>query len=161
MGTRSASSLKMIAQPDQSLCRSLEYSMSVNLLTKHHLEFLILKGGCTGSSESTLFKMPHCWKSHVAAQIILQQCLLSFQSTCPYFIGGQLENAIWSLWLTEIIMANILLWVENPKKYYSYCDFLLAFITKLLDTNFLAKQHQNKSVYYNFTLIRQLAPSGV
>ena len=21
-----------------------------------------LKGGCTGSSESTLFKMPHCWK---------------------------------------------------------------------------------------------------
>ena len=28
-----------------------------------------LKGGCTGLSESTLVKMPHCWKSHVAAQI--------------------------------------------------------------------------------------------
>ena len=28
-----------------------------------------LKGGCTGSSESTLVKMPHCWKSHVTAQI--------------------------------------------------------------------------------------------
>ena len=43
--------------------------MSVKLLTEHHLEFLSLKGGCTGSSESTLVKMPHCWKSHVAAQI--------------------------------------------------------------------------------------------
>ena len=41
--------------------------MTVKLLTEHHLEFLSLKGG-TGSSESTLVKMPHCWKSHVAAQ---------------------------------------------------------------------------------------------
>ena len=56
------------AQSDQSLCLWLEYSMSVNLLSEHHLEFLSLKGGCTGSSESTLVKMPHCWKSHVTAQ---------------------------------------------------------------------------------------------
>ena len=49
------------------------YFMRVKLLTEHHLEFLILKGGCTGSSESTLVKIPHCWKSHVAAQIILFQ----------------------------------------------------------------------------------------
>ena len=28
--------------------------MSIKLLTEHHLEFLSLKGGCTGSSESTL-----------------------------------------------------------------------------------------------------------
>ena len=41
--------------------------MSVKLLTKLHLEFLSLKGGCTGSSESTLVKKPHCWKSHVMA----------------------------------------------------------------------------------------------
>ena len=41
--------------------------MSVKLLTEHHLEFLLLKGGCRGSSESTLVKMPHCWKSHVTA----------------------------------------------------------------------------------------------
>ena len=38
--------------------------MSVKLLTEHSLEFLSLKGGCRGSSESTLVKMPHCWKSH-------------------------------------------------------------------------------------------------
>ena len=43
--------------------------MIVNLLTEHHLEFLSLKGGCTGSSESTLVKMPHCWKSHATAHL--------------------------------------------------------------------------------------------
>ena len=44
--------------------------MIVKLLTKHHLEFLSLKGGCRGSSESTHVKMPHGWKSHALAQII-------------------------------------------------------------------------------------------
>ena len=38
--------------------------MTVQLLTEYHLEFLSLKEGCTGTSESTLVKMPHCWKSH-------------------------------------------------------------------------------------------------
>ena len=42
--------------------------MTVKLLTEHHLEFVSLKGGCTGSSESTLVKMPHCLKPNVAAQ---------------------------------------------------------------------------------------------
>ena len=41
------------------------------LLTEHHLEFLSLKGDCTGSSESTLAKMPHCLKSHVVAQMCM------------------------------------------------------------------------------------------
>ena len=44
------------AQPDQSLCLSLEYSMSVKLLTEHRLRFLSLIGECTGSSESTRSK---------------------------------------------------------------------------------------------------------
>ena len=57
------------AQSHQSLCQSLEYSMSNKLLTKHHFEFISLKGGCTGSSDSTLVKMPQCWKSHVAAHV--------------------------------------------------------------------------------------------
>ena len=43
--------------------------MAVKLLTVHHLEFQSLKGGCIGSSESTLVQMPHCWKSHAVAQI--------------------------------------------------------------------------------------------
>ena len=41
--------------------------MIVKLLTEHHLEFLSLKGGCRGSPESTLVKMPHCWKSNALA----------------------------------------------------------------------------------------------
>ena len=41
--------------------------MSVKLLTEHRLKFVSLKGGCTGSSESTLVIMPHC----VAAQFMI------------------------------------------------------------------------------------------
>ena len=43
--------------------------MIVKLLTEHHLEFLSLKGGCKGSSESIHVKIPHCWKSHALAHI--------------------------------------------------------------------------------------------
>ena len=45
--------------------------MIVKLLTEHHLERPSLKGGCTGSSESTHVKMLHCWKSHALAQFII------------------------------------------------------------------------------------------
>ena len=45
------------------------YSMTVKLLTEHHLEFLNLKGGCTGSSESTLVKMSRCSISNVSQLI--------------------------------------------------------------------------------------------
>ena len=48
--------------------------MIVKLLTEHHLEFLSLTEGCTGSSESTLVKMSNCWKSHAAAHIQVQTC---------------------------------------------------------------------------------------
>ena len=44
--------------------------MIVKLLTERHLEFLSLKGGCTGSSESTLVKMSNCWKSRALAHIM-------------------------------------------------------------------------------------------
>ena len=44
--------------------------MIAKVQTEHHLVFLSLKGGCTGSSESTLVKMLHCWKSHALAQIV-------------------------------------------------------------------------------------------
>ena len=54
---------------DYNLCLSFEYSMIVKLLPEHYLEFLSLKEGCTCSSESTHVKMPHCWKSHVMAQL--------------------------------------------------------------------------------------------
>ena len=44
--------------------------MIVKLLTEHHLEFLSSKGGCRGSSESTLVRMSNCWKSRALAQIL-------------------------------------------------------------------------------------------
>ena len=47
--------------------------MTVKLQTEHYLEFLSLTGGCTGSSEYTLVKIPHCWKSHVAAHFFCFQ----------------------------------------------------------------------------------------
>ena len=61
--------------------------MTVKLLTEHNLEFLSLKGGCTGLSESTLVKMPHCLKSHVMAQLLsflLQDLLRTMPSNVCY-----------------------------------------------------------------------------
>ena len=43
--------------------------MIVKLLTEHHLEFLRLKAGYRGSSESTHVKMLYFWKSHALAQL--------------------------------------------------------------------------------------------
>ena len=62
------------AQSDQSLCWPFKYLMTVKLQTEHHLEFLSFKDGSTGSSESTLVKMPHCWKSHVAGSFKPSPC---------------------------------------------------------------------------------------
>ena len=65
--------------------------MTVKLLTEHHLECLSLKGDCTGSSESTLVKMPHCWKLHVMAHILyLRHCVPVAQSD-PVKLKGQIH----------------------------------------------------------------------
>ena len=51
-------------KPQISLIRAFASGLStfmiVKLLTEHHLECLSLKGGCRGSFESMLVKMPHC-----------------------------------------------------------------------------------------------------
>ena len=59
----------------------LNIFMSLKLLTEHHLEFLSLKEGCTCLSESTLDKMPHCWKSHVMAHLT-QRYIIKFYLGC-------------------------------------------------------------------------------
>ena len=88
--------------------------MSVKLLSEHHLKLLSLKGGCTGSSESALVKIPHCWKSHVTAHFAaaeqfendiivdaptcdFQQCgiLTSVDSDMPVQPPFKLRNAKW------------------------------------------------------------------
>ena len=57
--------------------------MRVKLQTEHQLDFLSLKGGCTGSSESTLVKMPHCWKSHVATHLLCVFILKRLNQALP------------------------------------------------------------------------------
>ena len=49
------------------------------LLTEHHLEFL------TGLPESTLVKIPHCWKSHVMAQSLLLSLIHMLQENVTMF----------------------------------------------------------------------------
>ena len=58
--------------------------MIVKLLTEHHLEFLRLKGGYRGSSESTYVKMPHCWKSHALAHLPLPSAVVVQGYLCLY-----------------------------------------------------------------------------
>ena len=68
--------------------------MSVQLLTEHHLALLSLKEGCTGWSESTLVKMPHCWESHVVAHFdYLNLWAMEAQEQC----GKVTETKIFSV----------------------------------------------------------------
>ena len=91
------------AQSDQSLCLSLAYYISGKLLTEHHLEFLSLKGGCTDSSESTLVKMPHCWRSHVMTRErsgSVVECLTRDPGAAGSSLTG--VTALWSLSKTHL-----------------------------------------------------------
>ena len=68
--------------------------MSVKLPTEDHLEFLSLNG----SSESTLVKMPHCWKSHVTAHIHIQ-CIFKeeeIHETCGAAFKKRKQRKEWT-----------------------------------------------------------------
>ena len=96
---------------DQSLCYSIEYSMIVKLLAEQHLEFLSLKGGCRGSSESSFVKMPHCigsiiillnyggsnWDEHHFSNNVLRQ-----MTVCTIYISVSFHfkhNITWNFLL--------------------------------------------------------------
>ena len=71
--------------------------MIVKLLTEHYLEFLSLTGGCRGSSEYTLVKISHCWKSHAAAQFFLTIILYTVKDLCyftPHFVAAKLPMVL-------------------------------------------------------------------
>ena len=59
------------AQSDRSVCWSFAYFRIIKLLTGRRLEFLSLKVCFNGSSGSVLVRVPHCWRSRVAAHIDL------------------------------------------------------------------------------------------
>ena len=95
--------------------------MTVKLLTEHILEFLSSKRGCTGSHESTFVKMPHCWKSHVAAQLKYHR-ILSY--SLLFFTKGHSIEAGWFLLqyatkknLTDLKRTAIEKFIQNPFKY--------------------------------------------
>ena len=69
--------------------------MTVKLLTKQNLEYLSLIGGYTGSSESTLVKMPHCWKSHVTAHIVHSVPLYEHDCVVIPLKAGIMGNISW------------------------------------------------------------------
>ena len=86
--------------------------MSVKLLTEHHLELLSLKGGCKGSAESTLVKMPHCWKSCVVAlcifSIVNYLFLVRFeplrlQRSATFHVLGDKEGLVHTMYLCCVI----------------------------------------------------------
>ena len=64
------------AQSDQSLCMSLEYYMTVKLLTEHHLEFLSLKGVYT-CQNPTLFEITCRGSIPVKIRMLMQKSMLS------------------------------------------------------------------------------------
>ena len=79
--------------------------MTVRLLAEHHLDFLSLKGGCTGSSESTLVKMPHCWKSHVTAH--LYSCTRVVVCVLCLFLAVPGLNVIGSLHVEMLVLIRV------------------------------------------------------
>ena len=90
--------------------------MTVKLLSEHHLEFLSLKGGGRGSSESTLVKMSNCWKSHAAAHILCKvsnEPLHSMMCKIPQFSNHfPMENSIFKHISMKVFRKGA---VENEK----------------------------------------------
>ena len=74
--------------------------MIVKLLTEHHLEFLSLKGGCRGLSESTLVKMLHCWKYHAGAHLSLRSLF------CLFWSGRSTQVLLYSVFLSVIAFTT-------------------------------------------------------
>ena len=70
--------------------------MIVKLLTEHHLEFLSLKGGCTGSSKSTLVKMSNCLRSHALAYIIHDVFIIRFRLLFDVFLSCWNAESLWN-----------------------------------------------------------------
>ena len=95
-----------MSQYSRFLTMSLECSMIVKLLTEHHLEFLSLKGGCIGLSESTRVDIPHCWKSHATAHILRASWKISYY-ICHYLYTLNVKPSLNKAYLhTYIKYAN-------------------------------------------------------
>ena len=97
--------------------------MSVKLLTEHRLEFVSLKGGCTGSSESTLVRMPH----YVAAQFMIYWLRADAYDTLGTFISqrkGKIQTSTTYLvfhassapFMLEFIVIGVFFFMQTHEK---------------------------------------------
>ena len=95
--------------------------MTVKLLTEHHLEFLSLKGGCSGWPESTHVKIPHCLKSHVAAHINNEIAPLGWLETGVHI---PLKCSVSSYWnkMSQYSMSLLTLCEPHMKFWYGKCS---------------------------------------
>ena len=150
------------AQSDQRLCKSLEYAMSVKLFTEHNFEFLILKWGCTGSSESTLVKMLIV-RNHVPWLISSGSALYAMLITVLKYLIWKFFSIITLICEMKHPMLIVLNQMEEliatqsrivslkqsieikikcpPKKYYSFifCLHLVQCVLKRASTCFLVQ----------------------
>ena len=85
--------------------------MSAKLLTEHHLRVLSLKEGCTGSSESTHVKMPHCWKSRATAHFF--NALTDISLVAPVAIQAASTFCEFVLSVFVVFMRNDITIVQN------------------------------------------------
>ena len=137
-------------QSDQSLCLSLEYFMTIKLLTEHFLEVLSLTGGCTGSSQSTLVKMPHCWKSHATAHFSV-----GFRKQIYTFNNLTLRLTILNPVKSYFESSSYKWWVHYYRKYGTLFNYLKhshgGLLPKLLKWYHFTKQNshqsQNKKIF--------------
>ena len=97
--------------------------MSVKLLTEHRLEFVSLKGGCKGSSESTLVRMPHC----VAAQFMIYWLRADAYDTLGTFTSkrnGKIHTSTTNLvfharsapFMLEFIVIGVVFFMQTHEK---------------------------------------------
>ena len=123
--------------------------MNVKLPTEHHLEFFSLKGGCTGLSESTLVKMPHCWKSHALAHICyFQPCSLTFHQEQEEKIIQNLRTFTkFVIYRGSYISAHVLLNLlgdlrkkDKMRGLFRKRAFYLFFATRLI--NSIIQEHE-------------------
>ena len=68
--------------------------MTAKLLVEQFFEYLSFKGGCAGLSESTLVKMPHCWKSHVGTQSLCSTINSVVLSEPSFLVHSQYNRTV-------------------------------------------------------------------
>ena len=106
--------------------------MIVKLLTEQHLEFLSLQGGCRDSTESTLVKIPNCWKSHALAHLEF----LSLKGGCTSSSSeSTLEKKIPHCSKSHVVV--LCCWDSEETVLLSTQNIMLKFMSKKIITSLL------------------------